>query len=127
MERAIELFAAVNFLVIGLSHLLRPRSWVEFFIWLRSKGHTGVFANAFLSLTFGSLVVAFHNVWSGLPMVLTIVGWLHVGKALLLFAMPSAGMRSLERVSLERSRELVGAGVGLLVLSALMWYLVLSR
>jgi hypothetical protein len=127
MERAIEMFAAINFLVTGLSHLLQPRGWVEFFIWLRSKGHAGVFVNGLLSLSFGSVVVAFHNVWSGLPMVLTIVGWAHVVKALVILAAPDVGMRSLERVSVERSRELVGAGTVLLALSALMWYLVLTR
>ncbi|MFN2563748.1 MAG: hypothetical protein ABR499_01885 [Gemmatimonadaceae bacterium] len=65
-ERAIELYAAVNFLVIGLSHLLQPRAWVDFFVWLRTKGHTGVFLNGMLSLAFGSIIVAFHNVWAGL-------------------------------------------------------------
>jgi hypothetical protein len=127
MEKAIEMFAAVNFLVIGLSHLLQPRAWIEFFAWLRSKGHAGVLVNGFLSLGFGSIVVAFHNVWTGLPMVLTIVGWAHVAKALLNFVAPQIGMRSLERVSPERTHEMVTAGGLFLALSALMWYLVLAR
>jgi hypothetical protein len=127
MEQAIELFAAINFLVVGLSHIVQPRAWVEFFVWLRSKGHAGVLVNGMLSLSFGSIVVAFHNVWSGLPMVLTIVGWAHVVKALVSFLAPSVGMRSLERVSPERAHELVAAGAALLALSALMWYLVLAR
>jgi hypothetical protein len=127
VEKAIEMFAAVNFLVTGLSHLLQPRAWVEFFVWLRSKGHAGVFVNGLLSLGFGSIVVAFHNVWSGLPMVLTLIGWAHVAKALLILVVPDVGMRSLERVSPERARELAIAGGVLLALSALMWYLVLAR
>jgi hypothetical protein len=126
VEQAIEMFAAVNFLVTGLSHLLQPRAWVEFFVWLRSKGHAGVFVNGLLSLAFGSVVVAFHNVWTGLPMVLTIVGWAHVTKAFLILAVPRVGMRSLARVSPDRSHELVVAGAALLALSALMWYLVLT-
>ena len=127
MEQAIEMFAAVNWLVTGLSHLLHPRAWVDFFVWLRGRGYAGVFVNGLLSLTFGSVVVAFHNVWSGLPMVLTIVGWMHVTKALIALTMPNLGMRSLERVAPERSKEFVGAGVMLLALSALMWYLVWAR
>ena len=67
MERAVEVYALVNFLVIGLSHLLRPRAWVAFFVLLRERGEAGVFASAFISLAFGSIVVAFHNVWTGLP------------------------------------------------------------
>jgi hypothetical protein len=127
MEKAIEMFAAVNFTVTGLSHVLQSRGWVEFFVWLRSKGHAGVFVNGLLSLGFGSVVVGFHNVWTGLPMVLTIVGWAHVTKALLILVAPEVGMRSLERVSPERGHELVVAGAALLALGALMWYLVLVR
>ena len=127
MERAIEIFAAVQFLVIGLSHLLQPRVWVEFFIWLRGKGHAGVFANGFLSLTFGSLIVAFHNVWTGLPIVLTLMGWAQVIKALVSFVMPQWGMRGLERVSYDRTRDFVVGGVVFLAMSALMLYIVLTR
>lgn len=75
MERAIQIFAAINFAVLGLSHVLQPRVWVDFFAWLRERGEAGVVANAFLSLIFGSIVVAFHNVWSGIPLALTLVGW----------------------------------------------------
>src|SRR3712207_1581583 len=127
LQQAVQLFAAINFTVIGLSHLLRPREWVEFFVWLRGKGYTGVFLNGMLSLSFGSLIVAFHNVWAGLPIVLTIVGWANVTKALIILAAPRVGMRSLERVSVERTREFPAGGAAFLVLAALMWYLVIAR
>ena len=67
MERAIQIFAVVNLVVIGLSHVAQPRAWAEFFVALREKGDRGVFVVGFMSLAFGSLIVAFHNVWSGLP------------------------------------------------------------
>lgn len=127
MEQAIEIFAAVQFLVIGLSHILRPRVWVEFFTWLRSKGHAGVFVNGFLSLVFGSLIVAFHNVWTGLATVLTLIGWAQVLKALVSFVMPQWGMRGLQRVSDDRAHEFVVGGVVFLALSALMLYIVVTR
>ena len=127
MEQAIEIFAAVQFLVIGLSHILRPRVWVEFFTWLRGKGHAGVFVNGFLSLVFGSLIVAFHNVWTGLATVLTLIGWAQVLKALVSFVMPQWGMRGLQRVSYDRAHEFVVGGVVFLALSGLMLYVVLTR
>jgi hypothetical protein len=127
MHEAIELYAAVNLLVIGLSHLLLPRIWVDGFIRLRSLGLGGVFLNGMLSLSFGSLIVAFHNVWSGLPIVLTIFGWLQVAKGLVSLTVPQWGMRSLERVSPERANEFVAGGAIFLVLSAFMWYLVFTR
>jgi hypothetical protein len=85
VERSIELLAGIQFLIIGLSHLVQPRVWVAFFIALREKGLAGVFANGFLSLLFGSLIVAFHNVWTGLPVMLTVIGWSQVVKAMVSF------------------------------------------
>ena len=122
MEAAVEVFAVVNLLVMGLSHLIQPRAWVDFFVWLRERGNAGVFVNGFLSLGFGSFVVAFHNVWSGLPMILTIYGWLLVLKALISFTMPGLAMRSLQRVSPERSWKFVVPGVMLLALGGLLAY-----
>ena len=34
MERAIEVIAAISFLVIGISHVVQPRAWAEFFVLL---------------------------------------------------------------------------------------------
>ena len=127
MERAVEIFAGVQFLVIGLSHVFQPRVWVDFFIWLRGKGHAGVFVNGFLSLGFGSIIVGFHNVWTGLAMILTLLGWAQVIKGLLSFVRPQWGMRGLQRVSYERAHEFVIGGFLFLALSALMAYLVLAR
>jgi len=122
METSVRLFAVVNLLVMGLSHLTQPRAWVGFFVWLREKGSVGVFVNGFLSLGFGSIIVAFHNVWSGLPMILTIYGWVLVLKALVSFTLPGIAMRSLERVTPERSWMLVLPGLMLLSLGGLLAY-----
>ena len=125
MERAVQIFAAVNFLVIGISHIVQPRAWVEFFFLLRDKGRAGAFLNGFLSLGTGSLIVGFHNVWSGPATVLTVMGWLWVFKALLTFAKPEIGMKGISRVSMERSKEFVMAGVFLLALGLfLVWLIV---
>ena len=118
MERALEIFAVVQLTVIGLSHIVFHRAWAEFFVWLTAKGRAGAFANGFMSLAFGSMVVAFHQVWSGLPMVLTIVGVLNLVKAAMCFLMPDLALRSMGRVSLARSRQFIGAGVVALAMAA---------
>ena len=120
MERAIEIYAAIQFLIIGLSHMLQPRVWVEFFVIMRQHGHAGVFANGFLSLVFGSLIVAFHNVWTGWAVVLTLIGWAQVIKATTNFLLPALSMRSLQRVSVERAWEFRVGGILFLALAALM-------
>ena len=37
MERAIEIYAIINLAVIGLSHAIAPRAWVQFFAVLRER------------------------------------------------------------------------------------------
>lgn len=123
MQRAILVYAALNFLIIGLSHVFQPRVWVDFFIRLRGWGLPGVFANGFLSLSFGSIIVGFHNVWSGWPTVITVIGWAQLVKALIAFVFPTVSLRSLERVSHERAHEFVVGGVLFLILSAFSGYL----
>ena len=122
MQRAVEIFAAVHLFVMGFSHVIHSRIWVEFFIWLRERGHVGVFVHGFISLGFGSVIVAFHNVWSGPPVVLTIVGWAYLLKAGLCFLAPETQMRSLRRVSRERAWELVVPGVIFIALGGWLSY-----
>ena len=122
MERALELFAAIHFLIVGLSHVLQPRAWADFFIWLRERGHAGVFVHGFLSLGFGSMILAFHNVWSGLPSVLTAVGCAYTFKAALCFLWPATQMRSLHRVSHERAWEFIVPGVVFVGLGGMLSY-----
>lgn len=126
MEREIEVLALINFVVMGISHIVHRRAWAEFFIWLRGRGHAGVFVHGFLSLGFGSIVVAFHNVWSGLPLVLTVYGWLMIFKALLCFVTPAVALRSLQRVSLDRSWEFIPAGILFLALAGVLAVVLLS-
>ena len=42
---------------------------------MMERGRPGAFANALLHFFFGTRVIAFHPVYSGLPLVLTVLGW----------------------------------------------------
>ena len=127
MEAATEVFAAVFLAIVGLSHIAQPRAWIDFFIRLRSKGHPGVFVNGLLALGFGSIIVAFHNVWRGLPVVLTIIGWAQVLKGFLSLVAPQIALWGLSRVSMERAWQFRVGGLFALGVSALLWYIVLTR
>ena len=122
MEAAIQIFALINLAVIGISHVVRPRAWVAFFEWMKGKGEAGVFATAFLSLGFGSIIVAFHNVWSGIPIVLTLLGWAQILKALVYFTWPSYGLRKLQLVSEERANLFIIPGIAFVAIAALLLY-----
>lgn len=120
MERSVAIFALINLTIMGISHITAPRAWVDFFVKLREQGHRGVFVVAFMSLGFGSIIAAFHQVWSGWPLVLTLLGWAQVIKGGIYFVWPEFGLKKLQRVSPERPRDFIYAGVGLLVIAALV-------
>ena len=111
MTRALEIFAVIQLTIVGLSHIVRHRAWAEFFIQLSALRYRGVFLHGFLSLAFGAMILAFHPVWSGMPLVLTIVGVLYLMKTVQCFVSPNVSLRSLDRVTLERSRLFIGVGV----------------
>ena len=123
VQEAVQILASIQFLVIGLSHIVAARTWAEFFLLLRDHGRAGVFVVAFMSLWFGAIVVAFHNVWSGVPLVLTVIGWAQVLKAFIYFLFPDVALRRLKIVSLERAHIFVYPGVVFVVMAiALAWH-----
>ena len=106
---------------------MQPRAWAEFFIMLREKEKVGSILAGLLHFPLGAVIVAFHNVWHGIPMVVTIMGWGLLLKSLLYLVYPKHGMRMLARVSVERSWEFVVAGVGAVALSGLIFFSLLTR
>ena len=122
MQHAIQIFAAISFLVIGLSHLAQPKAWVAFYQALAARGTPGVFLEGFLLLNFGAIIVAFHNVWDGPALLLTLVGWAQVLKGLGRFLAPQIGLRAMQRASLARAWYFrIGGVVALLLSGFLLW------
>jgi hypothetical protein len=112
MEIAVQKLTAIFFLVIGLSHILQPRVWVQFFIMLREKGEVGSFLNGFVHLPLGAFIVAFHSIWHGFPgTIVTLIGWGLTIKAAIYFLFPRFGLRMLGIISIERSWQFVVIGV----------------
>ena len=123
MEQATQVFAAISFLVIGLSHLAQPKAWVAFFQRLAAQGAPGAFFEGFLCLTFGDLVAAFHTVWHGPALVLTLIGWAQVLKGLGRFVAPQLAVRVMARATDERAWYFRVGGVFALLLSGFLWWL----
>lgn len=122
MERSVEVLALIWFGVLGLSHILQPKAWAEFFILLRDKGEAGAFVDGLLNLPLAGVIIGFHNVWSGIPAVLTLVGWCLLIKSLIRFCAPKQALRVMARVSVERSWEFQVAGAAFVVLAGLVGY-----
>ena len=127
MEQATQVFAAISFLVIGLSHLSQPKSWVAFYQALAARGTTGVFLEGFLLLNFGAIIVAFHNVWHGPALLLTLIGWSQVLKGVGRFVLPQLGLRVMQRITFERAWYFQMGGIVALLLSGFLWWLRFGR
>ena len=91
-ESAVEKLTALFFFVTGVSHIVQPRVWVRFFIILREKGEVGRFFNALVHFPLGAFIVAFHNVWHGVPLIVTLIGWGLTLKSAIYFLFPRHGL-----------------------------------
>jgi uncharacterized protein YjeT (DUF2065 family) len=126
MEAAIERIVGISFVAVGLSHMLRPKGWVEWFDQLRARGEPGAFVNGMMSLSFGSLIVGFHGTqWTGWGAIVTIIGWAQVVKGVVHMCFPAHSLRSMGQVTAETSWKftvaggiMLAAGVVVLVASA---------
>jgi len=129
MERAVEILVCINVFIIGLSHLLVPGVWVQFFQFLAAQGKAGSLANGFLSITFGSLIVSFHWVWEGIiPISVTLLGIAQVIKSFVAFVLQSVGKRSISHPRASREASYRIGGVLFLVYGLVIaWYLYTTR
>lgn len=127
MDRAVEIFALVHLLILGVSHIAQRSAWTQLFMLLAKQGRSGVFGHGFLSLWFGSIVVGFHPVYSGPGLALTAFGWLVTLKAAHCFCFPEAALRSLQRVSLETAWKFIPVGVVYLTLGGLIAFELMTK
>ena len=126
MAESIAIFASINFTIIGLSHIVQTKAWHEFFQKLHSIGKAGAFANGFLTLLMGSLIVSFHNVWNGVPVILTLIGWCYILKSTIIFLNPERNLRSMKSVETASPTKCRVAGIGLLGIALMMVVCVVS-
>ena len=125
MEKQIQLAFAIQLAVFGIVHLVRPGPLVAFYQTLASKKDAGVIYIALLSLITGSFLVAFHNIWTGLPILLTIFGWAQLVKGILYMLIPSVGLRFFERITPDRMNHFRWPGIPLLAVAGLLaWNLI---
>ncbi len=112
--------------LMGLSHIVQPRMWADYFEALAVRGRPGVVTKIMqVELWPALLIVGLHQVWSGPGIVVTVLGWLLLAKVAMGLLAPELAMRSM-RMAERGPRSFVPAGVALLVVSgfagaALFW------
>ncbi len=75
MEIILQRVLAPIFLIVGVSHVLHPYRWADFFMRLKQTGQAA-FVIAILTMPLGMLIVVGHNRWEwDWPLFLTLAGW----------------------------------------------------
>jgi hypothetical protein len=112
---------------MGLSHIVRPALWVDFFSRVHGQGPAGLVGKVLtVELWPATLLVTLHQVWWGPGIVLTLYGWAQFTKVWLALLVPQIGMRSLAMAQTNGERGFIVAGVMLMLVglsggAALVW------
>ena len=114
-------FAAVGMIIFGLSHFLMAGLWSELLSPLRDRKSGGLLLGA-VSLPFGLAIVLAHNVWVwGLPLIVTVLGWLITLKCTVYLLVPWAHRPAMP-TQRQMARGLRFAGGLMVLLGALAAY-----
>jgi uncharacterized protein YjeT (DUF2065 family) len=124
-QHAIEVFAFLNFTIVGLSLVLRPGAWARFFLWMRREGEAGAVIYGLLCVLWGSLIVSFHPDWHGLLVILPAFGALQLLEGLVFLLAPYFGLRLMAIFTEERLALIRLLGLIALALAAIIFVVVL--
>jgi hypothetical protein len=127
MEAGIERLTALALIITSLSHIFAPRTWARFFIGIRAQGDVAGFLNGYVHMPLGLLIVAFHPVWRGPGLLVTLIGCGLALKGTLHFLWPSLSLRTLAYVSEDRAWGFQVAGVFGLALGLVVGWIALGR
>lgn len=111
---AVQLTMFFACVLMGLSHIMQPEMWEDYFTKLHQSGNIAIITRTFtLELWPALIVVAFHQVWSGPAIVLTVYGWALTLKCTVSILFPHIGMRSLEKAQ-RGGTTFIFAGIALI-------------
>ena len=113
---AIEFIMCASCVLMGLSHMVQPRMWRDYFTALHEQGAPGIVTRTFtLELWPALIIVTLHQHWSGPGAILTVYGWLLLAKCCISVLMPQIGLRSLAMAKRGDSGFVLGGAVLLMI------------
>ena len=121
IDQSIQLLVCINLFVLGLSHFIRVKIWIDFFTYLSKMGNTGNIINALLALGMGSLITSFHHIWTWPMIIVTIYGLLLILKALLYLIFPVIGLKTIQNVK-AKGVKLKWVGFVMCIISIELFY-----
>ncbi|MCB9992974.1 MAG: hypothetical protein H6873_04865 [Hyphomicrobiaceae bacterium] len=120
--KAVELVMTLGCVLMGVSHVARPRMWMDFFARLHEQGTSGVVIRTFaLELWPALVIVALHQVWTWPGIVLTLFGCALTVKCTISMIFPEVGVRSLSLANRTPRSFTYGGAFLILVGAASGW------
>ncbi|MEM6468249.1 MAG: hypothetical protein AAF802_01675 [Planctomycetota bacterium] len=127
LTHPVEALLAIPLLVTGVSHILHPVVWKEFFEELHAMGSRGVLWRTFaLELWPAAVIVTFHQQWSWPGLPITLYGHALMVKVIVSLCFPALGLRSLAMAKTHGKTGFRSAGIVLCLLALLCLYRLLS-
>jgi hypothetical protein len=123
----VEFIMLIACVPMGLSHIVRPHMWIDFFARVHAQGTAGLVGKVLtIELWPALLIVTLHQIWTGPAIVLTLYGWAQFAKVWTALLFPQIGMRSLAMAQRKAARGFVAGGVMLIAVglsagAALLW------
>ncbi|MDB2414216.1 hypothetical protein N9W34_00415 [Rickettsiales bacterium] len=119
MEQAVLLMAGISMLVFGLSYFFRAKEWDAWLLHTEKRGNRASLVFGSVNLLLGSFIVAFHPVWEGIPLILTIMGILAVCKGFSYLLFPQWLPTKLKYVNTSEKPLLQASGIVFIIISLL--------
>jgi hypothetical protein len=117
-QSAMQLMMGIGCTLIGLSHVLQPLVWQDYFATLHERGEAGVLTRTMTWELWPALIlVTLHQVWSGPGVLLTLFGWMLLVKCTASLLVPQIGLRSMAMA--QRGPAMFVAGGMLLMIIGL--------
>jgi hypothetical protein len=92
---AVQMMMGIACTLTGLSHVLQPHIWQDYFAALHARGLSGVLTKTMTwELWPALIIVTLHQAWNGPGILLTLYGWLLLIKCAVSLLLPQVGVRS---------------------------------
>jgi hypothetical protein len=123
---AVQIIMGIGCTLMGLSHVLQPRMWQDYFQALHKQGVAGVLTKTMTWEFWPTLIVVTgHQVWRGPGVILTVFGWLLLAKCAVSLLFPQISLRSMAMSRRGPTAFVPGGllliGVGLSAFLAALW------
>lgn len=122
MAYPIELMVAIGFLVMGLSMLFRTSDWQAWILHLQAQGHNTSLVLGSINLLLGSFIVAFHWVWEGVAMIVTIFGILFLCRSVVLLFCPAFLPKMLKKLAPRMDGLIMLSGLVITAVAVVLFY-----